>query len=99
MEHVQSARAELKKLYVSSVDEREKREQKQMILTALREAASQEVDRTGRRTPGWLKAPLNNASLIPLTLYQGRLAEFRELLQECDEDLHCFYGQAEALAK
>jgi predicted aminopeptidase len=99
MEYVQTARAELKKLYVSSVDEREKRQQKQTILTELREAASQEVDRTGRRTPGWLKAPLNNASLIPLTLYQGRLAEFRELLKECDEDLHCFYERAEALAK
>ncbi|NOR66954.1 MAG: aminopeptidase, partial [Woeseiaceae bacterium] len=99
MEHVQKARAELNKLYVSSVDEREKRQQKQTILTALHEAATQEVDRTGRRTPGWLKAPLNNASLIPLTLYQGRLAEFRELLKECDEDLHCFYERAEALAK
>lgn len=99
MEHVQSARVELQKLYGSSVDEREKQEQKQTILTALREVAGQEVDRTGRRAPGWLGAPLNNASLIPLTLYQGRLTEFRELLKECDEDLHCFYARAEALAK
>ena len=99
MEHVQSARVELQKLYGSSVDEREKQEQKQTILTALREVAGQEVDRTGRRAPGWLRAPLNNASLIPLTLYQGRLTEFRELLKECDEDLHCFYARAEALAK
>jgi len=99
MEHVQSARVELQKLYGSSVDEREKQEQKQTILTALREVAGQEVDRTGRRAPGWLGAPLNNASLIPLTLYQGRLTEFRELLMECDEDLHCFYARAEALAK
>ncbi len=98
MQHVQSARSELNDLYASSVDESEKRERKRAILTALRETAGQEVDQTGRRAPGWLRSALNNASLIPLSLYQGRLAEFRELLQECNEDMRCFYELAEALA-
>ncbi|MFQ5982020.1 MAG: aminopeptidase, partial [Woeseiaceae bacterium] len=42
---------------------------------------------------------LNNASLIQLTLYQGRLAEFRELLDECNDDLRCFYAEAEDLSQ
>ncbi len=99
MQHVQTARAELTELYESEADEDQKRQRKQAILTELREAAGREVDRTGRRSPGWLRLPLNNATLIPLSLYQGRLDEFRELLKACEEDLRCFYKQAEALAE
>ncbi len=99
MQHVRAARAELIDLYESEADEDQKRERKQVILTELREAAAREVDHTGRRSPGWLRSPLNNASLIPLSLYQGRLDEFRELLQECNEDLRCFYDKAEVLSK
>ena len=97
--HVQAARGELTTLYESEVNEDQKRQRKQAILTELREAASREVDRSGHRSPGWLRSPLNNATLIPLSLYQGRLAEFRELLAQCEGDLRCFYARAETLAK
>ena len=97
--HVQSARDDLEDLYQSETNENQKRERKQAILDELREAASREVDRTDLRGPAWLKSPLNNASLIPLSLYQGRLDEFRELLKVCSEDLRCFYERAEALAE
>ncbi len=99
MQHIQSARADLKNLYESQADENEKRERKQAILNELRVAAERQVEQTGRRSPGWLKSPLNNASLIPLSLYQGRLAEFRELLAKCEGDLRCFYERAETLAE
>jgi len=61
--------------------------------------AQAEVKASGRSSPGWLRSKLNNASLIPLSLYQGRLDEFRELVKACDDDLQCFYEQAEAFAK
>jgi predicted aminopeptidase len=99
MQYVQSARADLERLYGSQADEAEMRERKQAILNSLREEASREVDRDGRSSPGWLRSRLNNASLIPLSLYQGRLAEFRELLVQCNEDLRCFYRRAEVLAE
>lgn len=99
MEYVQSARTQLANLYASSADDSERRERKQEILSALREEAGQETDRMGRGRPGWLKSPLNNASLIPLSLYQGRLEELRKLLVQCDGDLRCFYERAAALAE
>jgi len=99
IQHVQTARAKLTELYESGADEDRKRERKQAILTELGEAAAREVDRSGRRSPGWLRSPLNNATLIPLSLYQGRLEEFRELLAQCEGDLRCFYVRAETLAE
>ena len=98
MNQVQAARAELKTLYESDVDESQKRQSKQKILYGLRESALAEVEASGRVSPGWLRSPLNNASLIPLSLYQGRLDEFRELQKQCKGDLHCFYDKARELA-
>jgi predicted aminopeptidase len=74
------------------------RQGKQDILSALRQVAGEQVERSGRNAPAWLRSPLNNATLIPLSLYQGRLDEFRQLLVECKEDLQCFYDQAEQLS-
>lgn len=99
MQHVWSARVDLNELYESDASEGEKRERKQAVLNDLREAAQTEVEKTGQRSPGWLNSPLNNASLIPLSLYQGRLAQFRELLVACEDDLRCFYERAEVLAE
>jgi predicted aminopeptidase len=98
MRHVDSARADLKEIYESQAGEEEMRKRKQQIFDALRETAEREVEEAGRRIPAWLRSPLNNASLIPLSLYQGRLADFRQLLAACNEDLRCFYERAEALA-
>ncbi|MFQ6005761.1 MAG: aminopeptidase [Woeseia sp.] len=99
MQHVRAARAELEKLYASLVDDDQKRERKQTILARLTAEAHREVDRKGRRAPVWLMQPMNNASLIPLILYQGKLAEFRQLLKDCHDDLQCFYDGAETLSR
>lgn len=99
MHHVQAARAKLTELYESGADKDQKRERKQAILAELKKAAGRDVDQTGRNSPGWLRSPLNNATLIPLSLYQGRLAEFRDLLVRCEGDLSCFYERAEVLAE
>jgi predicted aminopeptidase len=99
MQHVQAARADLNAIYASDLDQDQMRQGKQAILSDLKESAGNEVDRTGRTAPAWLRSPLNNATLIPLSLYQGRLDEFRKLLMECKEDLHCFYDKAELLSR
>ena len=98
LQHVQAARADLETLYASELDQSDMRQSKQDILSALREAAVEQVERSGRNASAWLRSPLNNATLIPLSLYQGRLDEFRQLLVECKEDLQCFYDQAEQLS-
>ena len=99
MQHVQSARKDLQALYESDMGEEDMRAGKEAILDELRDVAQAEVKASGRSSPGWLRSKLNNASLIPLSLYQGRLDEFRELVKACDDDLQCFYEQAEAFAK
>ena len=98
LQHVQATRADLESLYASDLDQSEMRQGKQDILSELREAAGEQVKRSGRNAPAWLRSPLNNATLIPLSLYQGRLDEFRQLLAECKEDLRCFYDKAELLS-
>jgi predicted aminopeptidase len=99
MQLVEAARTALKELYASAAGENEKRRQKRAILDDLKSAAEREAEASGRRRPAWLASELNNASLIPLSLYQGRLDEFRELLIECNEDLRCFYDKAELLSR
>lgn len=99
MQLVQAARAELASLYASQIDRERMRERKGVILAELRESAGNEVTRGGRAMPGWLRSPLNNAALVPLSLYQGRLDEFRKLLTACDGDLPCFYERAKVLAR
>lgn len=98
MQLIEAARIELERLYEGESELGYKRLAKQAILDDLKSAAEREVEASGQRTPAWLAAPLNNASLIPLSLYQGRLEEFRELLRQCRRDLRCFYDQAETLA-
>ncbi len=49
--------------------------------------------------PAWLEAEINNARLVSLTLYEGRLPEFRRLLERCSDELSCFYAEAQALAR
>ena len=53
----------------------------------------------GRDAPAWLQEPLNNARIASLNLYEGRLSEFRIMLERCDENLDCFYDDARRISK
>ena len=53
----------------------------------------------GREPPSWLGSNVNNARLVSMTLYHGRLAEFRALFADCDDEIGCFYQKAEAFSK
>jgi len=98
-ELVGMARADLKTLYASQRSVAEKRAMKQARLEAFAASATQLYANAGRAAPGRLQSELNNARLVSTTLYHGQLLEFRELLDECDGDLPCFYSEATRLAE
>ena len=74
------------------------REHKQTRLARLRDELRAEMERSGRQSSSWLDSDLNNARLISMTLYEGRLPSFRAMIKNCEQDIQCFYAAAKALA-
>jgi predicted aminopeptidase len=74
------------------------RDQKQAILDDLSKRAQALVEADGRGRRNWLAAPLNNARLVSMNLYEGWVAAFDEIYVRCERDLTCFHAQAEAIA-
>jgi predicted aminopeptidase len=96
--HIESAREELTEIYASSLGVEGMRASKSDHLSRLSQTLTGEFDRRGDETPGWVNENLNNARLASMSLYHGRLAEFRELFAQCDQDIPCFYERAKALS-
>jgi len=96
MELVQVARESLAKIYESDVAEAEKRAKKRKRFASLADAVGIELERSG--ASNWLDGELNNARLIPMTLYKARLPSFRALYRTCEENIPCFYAEAIKLA-
>ena len=94
---VEAAREPLRSLYESDLADSVKRDRKQRYLAQLQADLATEFGRSGRAAPDWSTAELNNARLASISLYQGRVGEFRDLYEACDRDLHCFYGRASSL--
>ncbi|HEX2139580.1 MAG TPA: aminopeptidase [Woeseiaceae bacterium] len=95
---VQAAKSELARLYASDLEDDEKRRRKRERLDALSaDAASLFADAGLDRSP--LAAPLNNARLVSLGLYEGWIPAFRALYVECGERLECFYDRARDVAE
>jgi predicted aminopeptidase len=92
------ARVELDELYTSDIDDEDKRRQKKTRLHLLGEDAAALLQRNGRDGTNWLNRQLNNARLVSMTLYEGRLPEFRALFDECKQDFECFFDESRALA-
>jgi len=92
------ARSVLQKVYASDIDVEYKRVLKRERLKTLAEDVAAELQRSGRSGSGWLSGELNNARLISMTLYEGRLPSFRALYLKCKKDLQCFYTEASNLA-
>jgi predicted aminopeptidase len=95
---VAEARSDLEGLYADDLSDEEKRRQKEVRLHRLGDEAAALLQRRGRDGTNWRNGELNNARLVSLTLYEGRLPEFRALLEECGQDIGCFYEKARALA-
>jgi len=99
MSLVADARVELDDLYASDLDDKAMRRQKETRLHSLGEDAAGLLQRNGRDGTKWLNGELNNARLVSMTLYEGRLPEFRTLLDQCEQRIECFYEESRALAR
>lgn len=94
---VDAAKADLVSLYASDLRTDEKRLRKRERLDALSTDAASLFSGAGLdRSP--LAAPLNNARLISLGLYEGWVPAFRALYVECAERIDCFYDRAREVA-
>ena len=98
IEVVVAARDELEALYGQPLGDDEKRRLKQERLQNLQHEVGALLEREGREPSAWLSGELNNARLIPMMLYEGRVPEFRAMLADCEQDLQCFYARAKELA-
>lgn len=98
MELVTPAREKLAALYKQGIDEQRMREQKAEILAALSASAAALAEAQPGKVNNWLAAPLNNARLVSLNLYEGRLNAFSIIADQCNQELSCFYARAMELA-
>jgi predicted aminopeptidase len=98
MSLVAAAREDLEGVYAGSLDDEDKRHQKESRLHSLGEDAAALLQSNGRNATKWVNGDLNNASLVSMTLYEGRLPEFRALLVQCEQRIECFYDESRALA-
>jgi len=96
---VQDTRESLQRLYAEDIDDDEKRERKRTFLDELSAQAGVTVEISGTGARNWLAAPLNNARLVSLGLYEGQLGSFSQILENCAGDIECFYFETEKLSE
>ena len=95
---VAKARTDLEGLYTTELADVDKRLQKRARLDSLADNVARVLRREGRDPASWLSGELNNARLASMTLYEGKLPEFRALFEQCEQRIECFYEEARALA-
>jgi predicted aminopeptidase len=98
IELVRLTRKDLRELYSSDVDEEAMRVRKAQRFEQLKAEVVAVLERDGLPTRHWLTRELNNARLLPMALYDGRVPAFRALYAECAFNLECFYAEAEAIS-
>ena len=96
---VNEARKDLQRIYASGADEQAMRSQKSERLETLKADVEAVLEREGLEGGHWLTADLNNARLLPMALYDGRVPAFRALYAQCEYDLGCFYSEAISLSE
>ena len=94
-----STREELDILYRSGLDTRDKRARKRELLDALSAQVVALLEQNGADAANWTAQPVNNARLASFGLYEGGQAAFEKLLEDCSDELDCFYVEAQRLAK
>ena len=95
---VAEARGDLRVYYSETIDDDEKRLLKEHRLGNLQQDIADAMRRADRDPGAFAASQLNNARLVSMNLYEGRLPEFRQLLADCDQDPECFYERARELA-
>ncbi len=99
MEIVNAARVDLDIIYSLRVAPNDMRRRKAERLALLIAEIHAEFDAAGRPVPRWVDSNLNNARIASMSMYEGRVGEFRELLRQCEGELHCFYSAARELSE
>ncbi len=95
---VDEAKVALDRLYASDLDVDEKRARKRALLEELSANGARLIENSGSGANNWLAAPLNNARLVSLGLYEGYQEAFERLYRDCQEELDCFYAESSRLA-
>jgi len=95
---VAESRESLNEAYaLDDIDERRRAKQREM------ERLSADVGRlledAGRPRGHWLIGDVNNARLIPITLYESRVDAFMALFERCEEQFDCFYDNVKRLGR
>jgi predicted aminopeptidase len=98
MSQVEKARGDLEEIYRAPSTEPDKRASKEARLALLADDIAREYEMSGRDPSAWLEGGLNNARLASMALYDGLLPTFRSILQQCSNELVCFYAVAANLA-
>ncbi|MGI9247409.1 MAG: aminopeptidase [Woeseiaceae bacterium] len=96
---VADARDDLRALFAATIGDDEKRRLKALRLEQLAADVNAMLARAGRDSSNSLKGDLNNARLVPMTLYEGRLPSFHELFAQCEQDIRCFFNRAKDLSQ
>ena len=98
VELVNAARDDLTDYYGRDIEPRAIRELKSSRLERLAADVRAELAAAGYDGPHWLTGDLNNARLLPMTLYDGRVPAFLALYADCDQRLECLYEEARTIA-
>ena len=99
IELVNAARKDLNALYHTKIGQAEMRNRKQARLTRLRDDIEALLRAEGRNTDFWLTAELNNARLVPVALYEGRVPAFLAIYRGCGSGIECFYREVGVLSE
>jgi predicted aminopeptidase len=99
VELVSVAKLDLAGYYGRDIDPDAKRDLKSARLEQLAADVRAELKASGRNVNHWLTGDLNNARLLPMSLYDGQVPAFLALYADCDSELKCLYGEAGRIAE
>jgi predicted aminopeptidase len=99
LELVEAARNDLDGYYGWDIDADTKRVLKSGRLAQLAADVRAELRATGRSENHWLTGELNNARLLPMSLYDGQVPAFLALYADCGFEFACLYEEAARIAE
>ncbi len=99
VELVEAARNDLAGYYGWDIDADTKRVLKSGRLAQLAADVRVELRAAGVSENHWLTGELNNARLLPMSLYDGQVPAFLALYADCGFELACLYGEAARIAE
>ena len=99
VELVGAAKDDLADYYGRDIGTEAMRDLKSARLEQLAADVRAELRAAGRSENHWLTGDLNNARLLPMSLYDGQVPAFLALYAECESDLECLYAAATELSR